>query len=209
VGVLAVLLPPALLFGHQVVDEDAHLLGSVSAYYYTGMGSVFVGVLCALAVFFLSYQYKPLGQFKLDSWLSRIAAVAAAGVALFPTRSHIAGSSPGEAWVSAVHLSCAGVLLILLGFLAFARFSLTGGGAKTPQKRTRNKIYRTCGLVIAGALVLAGVTMRVDEPESWHAFMWLEVVCIEAFGFSWLVKGGFLGWFADERSSAPRRGLSS
>jgi hypothetical protein len=197
VGVLSVLLPPVLLVGHQLVDDDAHLLGSVSAYYYSGMGNVFVGVLCALAVFFLSYQYRPAFEFQLDSTLSRVAALAAAGVAIFPTLDAKAGASTGEEWVSRVHLTSAFTLLTLLAFLAYFRFTRTGGGDPTPQKLVRNKIYRGCGLVIAVALLVAGLTMVVSEPTWWHAFMWAEIVCIEAFGFSWLVKGGFCGWFAD------------
>src|SRR5947209_1663685 len=58
VGIIAVLLPGSLVLGHYLFGGK--LLGSISAYYYTHMGNVFVGSLCALAVFFLSYNYRPL-----------------------------------------------------------------------------------------------------------------------------------------------------
>jgi hypothetical protein len=43
------------------------------------MGNVFVGALCPLAVFFLSFNYKPLPGFGLDHLLARFASAAAVG----------------------------------------------------------------------------------------------------------------------------------
>ena len=96
VGILAVALPFVFAVGHMAFD-GVELEGSTSAYYYTRMGGVFVGVRCALAVFFLAHNYRPLPGFRLDSILSNVACVAAVGVALFPPRAgrrrHRAGSS--------------------------------------------------------------------------------------------------------------------
>ena len=71
VGVIAVLLPFALLIGNKALSGD-ELESSISAYYHTPMGDVFVGALCALGVFFLSYNYKPLPGFNLDNKLSTL-----------------------------------------------------------------------------------------------------------------------------------------
>ena len=75
VGVMAFLLAPVLFVGNWALTGN-ELESSISAYYHTPMGSVFVGVLWALAVFFLSYNYKPLPGFNLDNKLSTLAAIA-------------------------------------------------------------------------------------------------------------------------------------
>ena len=202
VGIIAVLLPPVLVLG-QLLIEDEGLRGSISAYYYSRMGNVFVGSLCALAVFFLSYNYRPVRSFELDSVLSRCASLAALGVALFPTASDAVAGTGGEKVVSTVHLVCAGALFGLLGVFAHFRFTKTGGSdPMTPEKRRRNGLYRICGTLIFIAIALVVLSNAVKPPDSWHSLFWLETVCVEAFGVSWLVKGGFLGILADRAPSA-------
>jgi hypothetical protein len=195
IGVIAVLLPPVLLVGHAAF-RGWDLLGSVSSYYYSHLGNVFVGALCALAVFFLSYNHWPLPGFNYDQLLARCAALAAVGVAVFPTLDSPVDPSGGERLVSAIHLTSAGILFVLLGVFARFRFVLSKGDP-TPQKARRNRVYKACGTIIFVAIALIAVNVVVETPSSWHAFLWLEIVCIEAFGVSWLVKGGFLGILAD------------
>ena len=199
VGVLAILLVPLLVVGHGVSDGE-WLRESISSYYYTHMGNVFVGVLAALAVFFLSYNYRPLRDFEIDSILSKGASVVAAGVALFPTASAVATDTPGARWVSRLHLICAGVLFVLLGVFARFRFTMTGDGEITPEKRRRNRVYRVCGTLIFASigLIILLVLNLINPPDEWHTFFWLETICVEAFGFSWLVKGGIFGFMADK-----------
>jgi hypothetical protein len=196
VGIIAVSLPPVVALGNFAFGGE--LKGSISAYYYTRMGNVFVGSLCALAVFFLSYNYKPLPGFGLDHLLARFASAAAVGVALFPTASEAAHASGGEKTVAFIHLACAGTLFVLLGFFSF--FLFTKSDATKPmsdQKRRRNVVYRTCGLIIGAAIVLVVVSNLVTPPSSLHSLFWLETIAVIAFGVSWLVKGGFLGILAD------------
>lgn len=198
VGILAISLPATLAIGNLIFGGHG-LRGSISAYYYTHMGNVFVGTLCALAVFFLSYNYRPLQHFELDSLLSRAAAVAAIGVAVFPTASDAVGGDGGEKLVSTLHLVCAGALFSLLGVFAFFRFTKTGGpGEMTPEKQRRNRLYRVCGALIFLSIALVLVSNAIKPPSSLHALFYLETVCVEAFGISWLVKGGFLGILADK-----------
>lgn len=200
VGVIAVSLPMTLAVGHLVLGgEEPGLRGSISAYYYTHMGNVFVGALCALAVFFLSYNYRPIRSFGTDSVLSKCASLAAVGVAVFPTADDAVFASSGEKLVSTLHLVCAGALFGLLGVFASFRFTLTSpDGTVTPEKRRRNQLYRVCGTLIFACMALVLVSNVVKPPPSWHTLFWLETVCVEAFGISWLVKGGFLGILADE-----------
>jgi len=67
----------------------------------------------------------------------------------------------------------------------------------TERKRQRNRLFRACGLVIAASIVLVLVSNAVDPPSEWHTLLWLEMICVVAFGVSWLVKSGFLGLLAD------------
>jgi len=161
------------------------------------MGDVFVGALCALAVFFLSYNYKPLPGFNLDNKLSTLAAIAALGVAFFPTTSDASIATQSEQVVGRVHLAFAGLLFTLLAVFALFLFPKSGG-AKTAAKKQRNIVYRTCGVIIIAAMVMVPVSNVLDPPAWLHAFFWLETICVVAFGISWLVKGGFLGILADK-----------
>jgi hypothetical protein len=208
VGLIAVSLPFVLALGNLAFGAD-ELQGSISGYYHTRMGDVFVGSLFALAVFFLSYNYRPLPGFNRDNMLSTFASVAAVGVALFPTASHADIASSGEKFVSIVHLIFAGALFTLLAVFSLFLFTKTGSGAVTAAKQRRNVLYRTCGGIIVGAMALVLVSNIVDPPSSWNTLFWLETIAVVAFGVSWLVKGGFLGILADEKrrgESAPESG---
>jgi hypothetical protein len=197
VGVIAISLPWVLFVGHFIFSDDG-FPGSISAYYYTHMGPVFVGSLCALAVFFLSYNYRPIGSFETDNVLSTAACIAFVGVAVFPTAAH-AGGTTSERVVSVLHLVCAGVLFSLLGVFAHFRFTKTKpGGVMSPEKARRNRLYRICGKVIFASMALVLLSNAVQPPSSWKTLFWLETICVEAFGLSWLVKGGFRGWLADK-----------
>lgn len=197
VGVMAVLLPFVLIVGNRALTGD-ELESSISAYYHTRMGDVFVGVLWALAVFFLSYNYKPLPGFNLDNKLSTLATLAAVGVAVFPTTSDASVATQSEQVVGRVHLTFAGLLFGLLAVFALFLFPRSSG-TMTPEKRRRNAVYRTCGVIIVAAMVLVPLSNLLDPPDSLHAFFWLETTCVVAFGVSWLVKGGFLGILADPK----------
>ena len=188
VGILAVALPFVLAFGHMIFD-GVGLKGSISAYYYTRMGGVFVGILCALAVFFLSYNYRPLPKFGVDNVLSNVACAAAVGVALFPTASRATTASGGEQLVAVLHLVCACALFVLLAVFSLYLFTQTGEGGMTPEKARRNKVHQACGVLIVASIALVMVSNIVDPPSSWHALFWLESVGVVAFGISWLVKG--------------------
>jgi hypothetical protein len=197
VGVMALLLPLVLFAGNWALTGN-ELESSISAYYYTPMGGVFVGVLWALGVFFLSYNYKPLPGFNLDNKLSWVASGAAVGVAVFPTTSDAPGVSQSEQNIGDVHMFFAALLFVLLAFFALVLFPRSGG-AKTAAKRHRNILYWTCGgiMVVAILLMLVLNLKWVDPPDSWHAFLWLETICVFAFGISWLVKGGLVKFLND------------
>jgi hypothetical protein len=193
VGLIAVTLPFVVAIGNPLTGGHG-MEGSISAYYYTHMGNYFVGALFALGVFFMSYNYRPLPDYRIDNYLSNVASVMAVGVALFPTASDAGAASGGAKTVAVLHLVCAGVLFVLLAVFSLFLFTRTDAGAAVaPAKRRRNALYRACGVIIVAALV----AVAAAEILKIHVLFWLESVMVVAFGISWLVKGGFLGLLAD------------
>ena len=93
VGLIALLLPAVLILGTKAISGGAWFQQRISAYYYTSTRNVFVGALCAIGVFFLVYQHRPIEHgFEVDKWVANVAAVAAIGVAFFPTARSAAAS---------------------------------------------------------------------------------------------------------------------
>jgi hypothetical protein len=200
VGVIAFLLPFVVAIGNMCFN-GIELKGSISAYYYTPMGGFFVGALCALAVFFLSYNYRPLPKFELDNVLSTLASAVTVGVALLPTTSDATTASGSEKLVASLHLVCACALFVLLAIFSFFLFTQTGDGGMTPEKARRNQVFRACGAVIVASIVLVVASNVVDPPSSWHTLFWLESVAVVAFGVSWLVKGYAPPLWADRQQT--------
>ena len=198
VGVIALLLPFVLIIGNRLLSGD-ELESSISAYYHTPMGDVFVGALCAVPVFFLSYNFPSSPGFNLDNKLSTLATVAAVWASP-SSRPRVTRPSPHRAsrsWDAvAPHVRGPAVrpARCLRGLLPFPR----SAGAKTAVQKQRNIVYRACGLLIVAAMVMNPVSNWLDPPDWLHAFFWLETICAAAFGISWLVKGGFLGILADK-----------
>lgn len=178
------------------------LLGSISAYYYSGAVAVFVGLLVALALFLFTYR----GYQNQYHWMDRAAAVtagiAALGVAFFPTRPPDGVPEPSW-WTEANAILHYGSAIVL--FATFAVFSLwlfrmsAQGEQPDAGKRRRNRIFLVCGIVIIGSMAWAGLNGANDRsifiPES---------IALIAFAVSWLVKGQALRTIANAaRSITP------
>jgi hypothetical protein len=192
VGIIGILLPIVLLVGKPLVDGGG-MLGSISAYYYTGMQNYFVGTLCALAVFFFSYRYAPR-----DNFLSTLVSLFALGVVFFPT-------TPGGAdttWTGRLHIASALLFFLMLAYFAYFIFTLPPlpKEEREPRKRLRNKIYRICGITIVVSLLLAPILDFVLSDavrDRIHPLFWLESIAVWAFSFSWMVKGDLIPWLKD------------
>jgi hypothetical protein len=95
--------------------------------------------------------------------------------------------------VGVLHLVFATIFFVVLAVFSLVLFTKTRPGAMpTGRKRTRNAVYRVCGVVILLCLVLAAVTGLVLAPEVKDALrplFWLEAIAVFAFGVSWTVKG--------------------
>ena len=187
IGIIGIALPFVLAFG-KILLEGPGIQSSISHYYYTEMRGVFVGSLCAIATFLMSYR----GYERKDDIAGDLACGFAVGVALFPVTPEQNASSR-DAIVGALHLLFAAGFFLTLAFFSLALFRKTDK-TKTPtrQKLQRNTVYTVCGYAILACLVLIALVglMPQDSPvKRLDPVFWLEAGAIVAFGVSWLTKG--------------------
>ncbi|HZF65048.1 MAG TPA: hypothetical protein VEZ55_11200 [Chitinophagaceae bacterium] len=202
IGWIAILLPAMLIAGNYLLRGCSMLQGSISHYYYTITGHWLVGILSAVAMFLISYK----GYNKLDSVVSSVAGFAAIFIAVFPTNREtlvpevinidacILFSLPENALRSVIHYASAAVFFLALAYISLFLFTKSRGG-KTREKILRNKVFRTCGVVIVIAIALIAVYGIFENEfvglKAYHPVFWLEWLALLAFGISWLVKGEF------------------
>ncbi len=94
IGCLGLALPFILAIGGMLLNGQGNGQGirsSISAYYHTGMGDVFVGTICAIGIFLFAYKgYEPE-----DDRVGDFAFFCAVGLALFPTIPDMGDPSRG------------------------------------------------------------------------------------------------------------------
>ena len=181
------LLPFTLMTGLFIVFHGDRILGSISLYYHSRMRNVFVGALCAIALFLFFYRgYDNWKKINWDMWLTNVGGFFALGIAFFPT----ALEKPGS-WLSSVHFICAAAFFLLFAFYSIFVFTKKGDDP-TRHKLIRNKIYVICGLVMIAALlaIFLYVTFFLTGSPANSLIFWGETVALIAFGISWLTKGG-------------------
>ena len=155
-------------------------------------------MLFAIGVFLFFYiGYKPSGERKRyepsDNVAGNLACVFALGVALFPTNS-------GSGLLRTVHFMSATLLFLTLAYFSLWLFT-KAGGSPTPQKRTRNTVYRVCGVTILACLALIGLNgwlFRDTGLADINPVFWLEAIALWAFGWAWFVKGEGMGPLNDQ-----------
>jgi len=199
VGVIGLLLPWVLVIGSWV--EGYGVEPSLSGYYYTPMRNVFVGALCALAVFFVAYK----GYDRSDSTLTNIAGLCMIAVTLCPTTTPY-HPALYQVIVGDLHLFFACVAFVLLAVMAlrFAKREPTPAGlsfwralgyafgftraASSQTPRWAVITYRVCGFTILVCIALIYPGSKVYA----YSLLVLETILMTAFGVSWFVKGGKL-----------------
>lgn len=165
------------------------LLGSVSAYYYSGAVAAFVGILVALGVFLFTYRGFNNEYRRRDRGAAVVAGTAAVLVAFFPTAAPQNLSEPSW-WTprtGTIHYISAVVLFCAFSFFSLFLFRKSKGGAgkSLPHgKRIRNRIYLSCGIAMVGCMLWAGIASFAGAP-----IFWPEALALEFFAVSWLVKG--------------------
>lgn len=194
VGWLGILLPAGLLAENFLFGHCHSIQDSISHYYYTIAGDLFVGVLSAVALFLISYRGYPHDK---DYIFTTLAGLFALGIAFFPTNDNSNGSCaifhlPDSETRRIIHYSCATLFFLLLAIISF-HFFTKSKGIKTERKILRNKIYKTCGILIIvfiALIALFGIFEKhLTSISKYNPIFWLEWCALLAFGISWLIKG--------------------
>ncbi|MBI3922609.1 MAG: DUF998 domain-containing protein [Armatimonadetes bacterium] len=189
IGILGTALPFLVSLGALLVFQTG-LQSSISSYYHTGMRDVFVGTLCAIGLFLLSYK----GYERADDIAGDIACVSAIGVALFPTAPDFAASGQ-ELITGGFHSFFATLFFLTLTYFSLFLFTKTGPKREPSRRKLqRNRVYRACGSIMLICVLLAGMYYLLPHEAAsvlarYHPVYWLEAIAIVSFGISWLTKG--------------------
>jgi hypothetical protein len=202
IGILGMMMP-LLLFVFLYLDNGLKFpLESISHYYFTRVCGIFVIILSLLAVFLIVYK----GKDKVDFYISTVAGILALIVALFPTsnltqlcgdltKSYAVTILPESNFRMYFHYSAAGLFFLCLSYMTLFLFTKSN---KAPNERglkktIRNRIYRTCGILIfLAVLILFAGSIKIIPGEFFKNYpltFWMETLAIESFGFAWLIKG--------------------
>ena len=208
-GYLGMGLPPVLLLGGCFIFREG-LRDSLSSYYHSGMGDVFVGVLWVLGILLFAYK----GYTRWDRYAGYAACVSAVGVAIFPTSTGSDSPGNGEIFsISTLHFICAAALFSTL--IYFSGFSFTQkrkDKKPTKGKKRRNVVYVGCAIVMTGCMLLIGIyKIWFEGPPSsspsssgwFKPVFWLESIAVMVFGVSWFTKGESL-LFRDKPGDEPK-----
>ena len=180
-----------------------HIESSISAYYYTGMRNIFVGLLCAIGVFHLATE----GYDLWDRIAGRLVCGFAFGVAWFPTTPDSEPKCPAvpadiQNTIGNLHYTFAALLFLTLAFFCIFQFTQTTDvRTRTRRKKERNFFYYVCGYTIIGCIVVIGVINKFGDKfptgflcwlKSWEWTFWFESLALLAFGAAFLIKGEFI-----------------
>lgn len=200
IGCLGIFLPIILVIGAYLYNCQ-NIQGSISDYYHTEMRNIFVGVLCAVALFM--YAYK--GYDKRDTIAGNLACVFALGVAFFPTgvdASSICTTNCANncitypEWIKVVHFTSATLFFSVLTYFSLVLFR-EPRNRKEPlpdQKQRRNIVFKACGYIMIVCVLLIALyhfILKENYPElkQLNLVFWFELIALWAFGISWLTKG--------------------
>jgi hypothetical protein len=195
IGVLAVLLPLVLILVNWLLGHGFQ--PSISGYYYTPMRDIYIGTLCAIGVFLISYY----GYDLADRLITDCAGLGTILAAFLPTTPGYLPSAR-QVIVGDFHIGFACATFVLLAVMAFRfakrertpaglpfwqrvryAFGFTGPGVST-RPRWATVVYRVSGCAILICVILAWPLSGVT-----YSLLVLETIIMASFGLSWFVKG--------------------
>ncbi|MBN2349873.1 MAG: hypothetical protein JXJ22_13590 [Bacteroidales bacterium] len=198
VGILGVAFSVVLVIGSVVCGGCEEIQGSISSYYHTNMRNIFVGILCAIALFLFAYK----GYDNRDAVAGNLACLFALGVAFFPTSvtDSLTRCIPNPIEnhiISVIHFTSAAGFFLVLAYFSIFLFTINKGEI-TKMKLKRNRLYKICGYVMLASILLIAVYSiclnlgRCEGLIKFDPVFWLETIALWAFGVSWLTKGNTL-----------------
>ena len=194
IGSLAIALPFMLVLGDGIgFGADPFPRGSLSSYFFSGTREIFVGTLCATAVFLITYK---VAERNLDNTLSVLAGIAVLAVAMFPTNPpRNADLTPlqerlGESVVATIHYISAATFIGSLAVISY--FFGKREGRRPPREGKRSpefwkRYHQLCAAAIAAAIAWIILTELAGGVP--RGLLYGEIVAVVAFGLSWLMKG--------------------
>jgi len=196
IGILGIALPFVLFFGALIIFQT-DLQSSISSYYHTDMRDVLVGTLVAFGIFLYSYKGYPG-----DAIYGKLACGFAIGVALFPTKPDDTATNIASN-IGNVHLFFTIAFFATLFYFSYFLFTKSDQTKEqiSKKKRQRNKVYKTCGILMAICILGIIIDFYLPNATAWlgdHLVFWLETGAILAFGISWFTKGEAIAMLNDE-----------
>lgn len=160
---------------------------SISASYYEEGWSrnIFVGFLFAISAFLLAYN----GRSATEMVLSKVAAVAAMGVAMFPCKC-----GDHQEIIRHVHGISAGVMFAILAVFCY-KFYQRAMGKGHVQAKWRAAIYVACGIAIVVSILVIAIDHLINGAISSKIIrltFYCEATALIAFGVAWLVASRIL-----------------
>lgn len=204
IGSIGISLPFLLIIGTGCLDEYSPAFqSSISHYYYTKMHMLFVGLLCVLGGFLITYR----GSSNSENYISSFAGICSILVSVFPddTVNYIYNdkklsfiqTQKLNDYVPDIHFASA--TLLFLSFAALCYFFFIDAddpNANPIKKQRRNIVYRTCGIGILLSLILCYLFLKdylnISEDFDTHSVLIFETTALVFFGFSWLLKGSLM-----------------
>lgn len=184
---LAALFPVAFLASSFVLQRTAFQT-SISFYYWTHdpERNVFVGTLCAIAVFLVLYK----GYTRLEDWVLNLAGTSAAGVAFFPMDRMGDCSSSG--------FSAHGVFAVtFFACIFYVCIFMSGNSLPEMHNPIRERRFRIAYRWCSGAMITSVVIALLSRflPREWtqslceqSAIFWFEAIGIWSFSAFWYIK---------------------
>ncbi len=221
IGWLGMLLPFILLIGNYMINKlnllnNAFFLNatcsgvykasssfkfSVSHYYYSTVGELFTGVLCAVALFMFCYKghaLRPGEKGLSDNATTNLAGFFALGAVIFPTGSVSCIGDNLRTFTSSmntgyIHFTMATLFFITLALISMVNFRRTGDRVSFGKKEN-HPLFLVCGIMMLLCIVLIFVySVWPALQRSWlkkiHPVFCLEAIALIFFGISWLAKG--------------------
>ena len=195
IGAVALSLAPL-----TAVASAGHITSISESYHVGGWSqSIFVGYLFAIASLLVAHN----GRSSREMILSKVASVAALGVALFPCGCGV----PGRGSTMAHWIAAGAMFLVLAQFCREFRHRARQKGYA--QAEVRATVYAVCGwtiLAAIAALVLDGALGDALSRKVRGFTFYGEAVALSAFGTSWLVASRVIPGItrSDERFSPLR-----
>jgi hypothetical protein len=203
IGILGISLPIIVVIG-GFLQSGSVLQGSISGYYYTNMRDFFVGLLCVVSLFLMSYK----GYEEIDILVANLSGIFALGMVVFPTSMFCGQVVKVGIFLlddnisEYIHLSFGTLFFLALSFNSIFLFTRRHPGVLGREKRRRNMIYRFCGIVMLLAIVCITIYtlfLRDTYLSKYYPVLIFESIALFAFGISWLVKGHTL--FKDKKNA--------